>query len=38
LEKSIHPASISDGFQVALNKAVEVIEGMGQTVDLNNRD
>ncbi len=38
LEKGIHPAAISDGFAVALNKALEVIEGMGQTVDLNDRD
>ena len=38
LEKGLHPASISDGFQVALNKAIETIENMGQPVDLNNRD
>ena len=38
LEKGIHPAAISDGFAVALDKALEVIEGMGQTVDLNDRD
>ena len=38
LEKGIHPSAISDGFSIALNKAVEIIEGMGQPVDLNNRD
>lgn len=38
LEKGIHPSAISDGFNVALNKAVEIIEGMGQPVDLNNRE
>lgn len=29
LDKGIHPAAISDGFNVALKKAKEVIEGMG---------
>lgn len=38
MEKGIHPSAISEGFSVALNKAVEVIESMGQPVDLNNRD
>lgn len=38
LDKGIHPSAISDGFSVALNKAVEIIEGLGQPVDLNNRD
>ena len=26
LNKGIHPAAISDGFAVALNKAIEIIE------------
>lgn len=38
LSKGIHPAAISEGFSVALNKAVEIIEGMGTPVDLNDRD
>ena len=38
LDKGIHPAAISDGFNVALNKAKEVLTSMGQPVDLNNRD
>lgn len=38
LSKGIHPTSISDGFQVALTKAMEVIDGMAQPVDLNDRD
>jgi T-complex protein 1 subunit delta len=38
LAKGIHPSAISDGFQVALTKALETIDGMAQPVDLNNRD
>jgi len=38
LAKGIHPSAISDGFQIALNRAVEIIDKMGQPVDLNNRD
>jgi T-complex protein 1 subunit delta len=38
LNKGIHPAAISDGFEVALNKAKEVIAGMGIPVDLNDRE
>lgn len=38
LDKGIHPAAISDGFAVALEKAKEIIEGMGVPVDLNDRD
>lgn len=38
LAKGIHPSAISDGFQVALTKALEIIDGMAQPVDLNNRD
>jgi len=38
LVKGIHPSAISDGFQVALNKALEVIDSMSIPVDLNNRD
>lgn len=37
LNKGIHAAAISDGFAVALNKAIEIIDGMGQKVDLNDR-
>jgi len=37
MHKGIHPTAISDGFEVALRKALEVIEGMSQPVDLNNR-
>merc|ERR1712086_998725 len=37
LQKGIHAAAISDGFSVALNKAREIIEGLGQPVDLNDR-
>lgn len=29
LDKGIHPAAISDGFNVALNKAKEVLTSMG---------
>jgi T-complex protein 1 subunit delta len=38
LNKGIHPAAISDGFNVALTKAKEVIEGMGSPVDLDDRN
>lgn len=38
LTKGIHPTAISDGFQVALQKAKEVIDDMSIPVDLNNRD
>ena len=38
LEKGIHPSAISEGFSEALKKAVEIIEDMGQKVDLNDRD
>jgi len=37
LQKGIHAAAISDGFSVALIKAIEIIEGLGQPVDLNDR-
>merc|ERR1719188_869316 len=36
--KGLHPTAISDGFQVAHNKAMEVIDDMAKPVDLNNRD
>merc|ERR1712166_1388209 len=38
LSKGLHAAAISDGFGVALQKAKEIIEGMGVPVDLNDRD
>lgn len=38
MNKGIHPAAISDGFNVALEKAREIIEDMGTPVDLNDRE
>lgn len=38
LNKGIHAAAVSDGFDVALKKACEIIEGMGTPVDLKDRD
>ena len=38
LAKGLHPSAVSDGFQVALQKANEVIDGMAVNVDLNNRE
>jgi len=38
LARGIHPSAISEGFQVALDKALEIIEDMGQPVDLKDRD
>jgi T-complex protein 1 subunit delta len=37
LAKGIHASAISDGFQCALNKALEIIDGMSIPVDLNDR-
>jgi T-complex protein 1 subunit delta len=38
MSKGIHPAAISEGFDVALKKAKQVIEGMGTPVDLDDRE
>lgn len=38
MNKGIHAAAISDGFQVALEKAKDILEDMGTPVDLDNRD
>ena len=38
LAKGLHPTQISDGFQCALNKALEVINDMSIPVDLNDRE
>lgn len=38
LAKGIHPTQISDGFQLAVEKALTIIDGMAQPVDLNDRD
>jgi T-complex protein 1 subunit delta len=38
LNKGLHPTQISDGFQCALNKTLEVIDEMSIPVDLNDRD
>ena len=38
LGKGIHAAQISDGFQVALDKAKEIIDGMGVPISLDDRD
>jgi len=38
MRKGIHPSAVSDGFNCALKKATEVIDTMGQPVDLNNRN
>lgn len=38
LGKGIHPAHISDGLSLALNKALEIIGDIEHPVDLNNRD
>ena len=36
LAKGIHPAAVSDGFNIALNKAKEVLTGMGKPWSLAN--
>ncbi|XP_039751123.1 T-complex protein 1 subunit delta [Pararge aegeria] len=38
LQKGIHPTVISDGFQKALQMALQVVEGMSTPVDLTNED
>jgi T-complex protein 1 subunit delta len=38
LEKGIHASAISEGLQIALDKALEVIDSMSVPVDLNDRD
>ena len=38
LSKGIHAAAVSEGFNVALTKAKEIIDGMGVPVDLNDRE
>lgn len=37
LQKDIHPTLISDAFQKAAAKAVEILHGMSRTIDLNNK-
>lgn len=38
LEKNIHPTTISESFLLAIEKASEYIEAMGQAVDVTNKD
>ena len=38
MAKGIHPTAISDGFQVAHKKAMEVIDEISKPVDLEDRD
>lgn len=38
LAKGIHPTQISDGFQIAIEKALEIIDDMATPIDLNDRD
>lgn len=38
MAKGLHPTAISDGFQVAHAKAMEVVDSMSKPVDLDDRD
>jgi T-complex protein 1 subunit delta len=38
LRRGIHPTVISDGFQVAVDKAKEILEGMATPVELSDRE
>ena len=38
MAKGLHPTAISDGFQVAHAKAMEVVDEMSKPVDLSDRD
>lgn len=38
LDKGIHPSIISDGFKKALDKALEILEGMSIPIDLSDKE
>jgi T-complex protein 1 subunit delta len=38
LEKGIHPTVISEGFNSALEKSIEVLDGISIPIDLNDRE
>lgn len=38
LEKGIHPTTISEGFQIALDESLKVLTSIQTDVDLNDRD
>ena len=38
LEKGIHPTTISESFQRAAAKTIEILAGMSQPIDLNDRE
>lgn len=38
LEKGIHPTIISEGFQIALDKGLSILEEMKKPVDLNDKE
>lgn len=38
LGKGIHPTRISEGFAMALNKSLEVINNVAQKIDLENEE
>ena len=38
LEKGIHPTTISEGFQIAQNKALEILQSMAKPIDLADRE
>jgi Chaperonin GroEL (HSP60 family) len=38
LEKGIHPTIISEGFQIALDKGLSILEEMKKPIDLNDKE
>jgi T-complex protein 1 subunit delta len=38
LARGIHPTTISEGFQIALDEALKVLKSISTTIDLNDRD
>lgn len=38
MAKGLHPTAISDGFQVAHAKAMEVVDSMAKPIDLADRE
>jgi len=38
LEKGIHPTSISEGFQVALDKSLEILNSIAKPIDINDKE
>jgi len=38
LEKGIHPTTISEGFELALQKSLEILKSISRPIELNDRE